>query len=110
MVIDAQITRVEDARSGVAANGLPYCRRNIVIAFAEKGTDGNVINHAITVDLAGEDAQRTYAQFQQVTIELRFAVSAYKGRVYQDVRGHILPMQPQGNPSDLVQQENLYRR
>lgn len=109
MVIDAQITRVEEARSGIAANGLPYCRRTIVIAFAEKANDGNVLNQAMSVDLSGEDAQRQYTQFQQVTVELRFSVSAYKGRLYQDVRGHIIPSQPQGNPMQPMQQQNIYQ-
>lgn len=110
MIIDAQITRVDEARSGVAANGLPYCRRTIVIAFAEKASDGNVLNHALTVDLAGEDAQRQYTQFQQVTVEVRFSVSSYKGRVYQDVRGKIMPAQPQGAPSAPMEQQGFFGR
>lgn len=108
MIIDAQITRVEEARSGVAANGLPYCRRTIVIAFQEQSQDGQVFNQAISVDLTGEDAQRQYAQFQNVTIELRFSVSSYKGRIYQDVRGHIVQQSSQTGPVSVTQ--NGYQR
>lgn len=104
MIIDAQVTRVEEARKGISVQGIPYCRRSIVIAFAEEASDKQVINHAITLDLSGQDAERNYAQFQQVRVELRFAVSAYKGRLYQDVRGTILPTQPVQNPSQPMTQ------
>lgn len=95
MILEGQITRVEEARSGVAANGLPYCRRTIVVAFQEGAQDGTVLNQAISVDLTGDDAKLQFVQFQPVKMELRFSVSAFKGRLYQDVRGKIITNAPQ---------------
>lgn len=110
MILDAQVTRVEEARTGVAANGLPYCRRTIVVAFQEGGQDGNVLNQAMAIDLSGEDAGRQYVQFQQVSVELRFSVSAYKGRIYQDVRGKIIQPATSQNPVNQSTQQSQYGR
>lgn len=95
MILEGQITRVEEVREGVAANGLPYCRRTIVVAFQEASQDGTVLNQAIVLDISGEEAKRKYVQFQTIKLELRFSVSTYKGRMYQDVRGKIINNAPQ---------------
>lgn len=97
MVLKVTITRVEEARTGISANGLPYCRRSLVVAFQEGSQTGQIINQAISVDLTGDDAQRSYTQFQQVEMELFFSVSNYKGRNYQNVRASIV--QPQVIPT-----------
>lgn len=93
MVLKVTVTRVEEARTGISANGLPYCRRSIVVAFQEGAMTGQTINQALTVDLTGEDAQRSYVQFQQVELELFFSVSNYKGKNYQNIRATVVQQQ-----------------
>lgn len=95
MILEGQITRVEEVREGVAANGLPYCRRTVVVAFQEASQDGTILNQAIALDISGEEAKRQYVQFQTIKLELRFSVSSFKGRMYQDVRGKIINNAPQ---------------
>lgn len=110
MIIDVQVTRVEEARSGIAANGLPYCRRTIVVAFQEGSNDGQVINQALAVDLSGEDAQRNYVQFQQLTIEVRFNVSAYRDKIYLNARATIVQPQQQVPQSAAPQTPSMFNR
>lgn len=110
MILDVTITRVEEARSGISANGLPYCRRSIVVAFQEGSNSGQLVNQAISVDLVGEDAQRQYTQFQQVKLELVFSVSSYKGRNYQNVRGTIVQPQVMTPVQEQAPQTNIFGR
>lgn len=108
MVLKVTITRVEEARQGISTNGLPYCRRSIVVAFQEGSQTGEVINQAITVDLVGEDAQRSYTQFQVIELELTFSVSNFKGRNYQNVRGKVVQPMQTALPDNSASSGNIF--
>lgn len=90
MKVKAQITKVEELRSGIATNGLPYYRRTIVIAYAEPIEGGGTYNNAMCINLKGEDAQQNYQQFQQVELDVTFRVSNFKSRWYQEIDGVIV--------------------
>lgn len=108
MVLKVTITRVEDARQGISANGLPYCRRSIVVAFQNGSQTGEVINQAIAVDLVGEDAQRSYTQFQTIELELTFSVSNFKGRNYQNVRGKVVQPVSSTLPNNTASSSDIF--